>query len=175
MSAIEKIMRTSPVIPVLVIDDAAHAGPIAEALVAGGIAVLEVTLRTPAALDVIREMAQVEGAMVGAGTVLNETDLDAALDAGALHGLADDVADEGLRLRIIEGPAVGLADRRAGGGDDDGFSHGAFSWFPAPRLMPSASAAMWTNLSVCCRAPASASAPAASAISACRSSAAAVR
>lgn len=83
MKPIETIMRTAPVIPVLVIDDAAHAQPIAKALVAGGLRVLEVTLRTAAALDVIREMKKVEGAIVGAGTVLNETDLRAALDAGS--------------------------------------------------------------------------------------------
>ena len=83
MSAIDTIMRTSPVIPVLVIDDAVHARPIAEALVKGGLKVLEVTLRTGAALDVIREMKKVEGAIVGAGTVLNEQDLRASIDAGA--------------------------------------------------------------------------------------------
>lgn len=83
MHAIEAIMRTAPVIPVLVIDDAAHARPIAEALVAGGLRVLEVTLRTPAALEAIREMKQVPGAIVGAGTVLNPADLDKSLSAGA--------------------------------------------------------------------------------------------
>jgi 2-dehydro-3-deoxyphosphogluconate aldolase / (4S)-4-hydroxy-2-oxoglutarate aldolase len=80
---IETIMRTAPVIPVLVIEDAAYAQPIAAALVAGGLKVLEVTLRTAAALDVIREMKKVEGAIVGAGTVLTEADLRASLDAGA--------------------------------------------------------------------------------------------
>ena len=83
MSDIERIMRMAPVIPVLVIEDAAHAVPIARALVAGGLPVLEVTLRTPAALDVIRAMKQVEGAVVGAGTVLNPADLDVALQAGS--------------------------------------------------------------------------------------------
>lgn len=83
MTRIEQIMRTAPVIPVLVIDDAAHARPIAEALVAGGLRVLEVTLRTAAALDVIREMKSVTGAIVGAGTVLNEADLRASIDAGS--------------------------------------------------------------------------------------------
>ena len=83
MKPIETIMRTAPVIPVLVIEDAAHAQRIAQALVAGGLRVLEVTLRTAAALDVIREMKKVEGAIVGAGTVLNEADLRASLDAGA--------------------------------------------------------------------------------------------
>ncbi|HZV09953.1 MAG TPA: bifunctional 4-hydroxy-2-oxoglutarate aldolase/2-dehydro-3-deoxy-phosphogluconate aldolase [Novosphingobium sp.] len=81
--AIDAIMRQAPVIPVLVIDDVAHAVPIAEALVAGGLPVLEVTLRTPAALDVIRAMKTVPGAIVGAGTVLNPADLEAALDAGS--------------------------------------------------------------------------------------------
>jgi 2-dehydro-3-deoxyphosphogluconate aldolase/(4S)-4-hydroxy-2-oxoglutarate aldolase len=76
-------MDKAPVIPVLVIDDVTHAVPIAEALVAGGLPVLEVTLRTKAALDVIRAMKQVPGAIVGAGTVLNPADLDAALGAGA--------------------------------------------------------------------------------------------
>ena len=76
-------MRLAPVIPVLVIDDLAHAVPIAQALVAGGLPALEVTLRTPCALDVIRAMKQVPGAVVGAGTVLNPRDLDAALEAGA--------------------------------------------------------------------------------------------
>ncbi len=80
---LDEIMGTSPVIPVLVIDDAAHARPIAQALVRGGLRVLEVTLRTAAALDVIAEMAQVEGAIIGAGTVLNVAQLDAALAAGA--------------------------------------------------------------------------------------------
>ncbi len=83
MKPIERIMRTGPVIPVLVVDEAAHAAPIAEALVAGGIRVLEVTLRTPAALDVIARMKEVPGAIVGAGTVLNVRDLDAAMAAGA--------------------------------------------------------------------------------------------
>lgn len=82
-SPIEAIMRTAPVIPVLVIEDVAHAVPIAEALVAGGLPVLEVTLRTPVALDVIRAMKTVAGAIVGAGTVLNPADLDAALAAGS--------------------------------------------------------------------------------------------
>ncbi|MEY3985852.1 MAG: hypothetical protein RLZ59_1297 [Pseudomonadota bacterium] len=83
MRSIEAIMRTSPVIPVLVIEELGHAKPIAEALVAGGLRVLEVTLRTPCALEALQEMKQVEGAIVGAGTVLNGPDLRAAIDAGA--------------------------------------------------------------------------------------------
>ena len=80
---IEDIMRMAPVIPVLVIEDVAQAAPIAAALVAGGLNVLEVTLRTASALEVIREMKQVPGAIVGAGTVLNEHALHDALEAGS--------------------------------------------------------------------------------------------
>jgi 2-dehydro-3-deoxyphosphogluconate aldolase/(4S)-4-hydroxy-2-oxoglutarate aldolase len=76
-------MRTAPVIPVIVIEDVAHAVPLAEALVAGGLRVLEVTLRTPAALTSITAMKQVPGAIVGAGTVTNPKELDAALAAGS--------------------------------------------------------------------------------------------
>ena len=83
MSPIETIMRTAPVIPVLVIEDVAHARPIAEALVAGGLAVLEVTLRTADALDVIAEMKKVPGAIVGAGTIVDITGLESAIAAGA--------------------------------------------------------------------------------------------
>jgi 2-dehydro-3-deoxyphosphogluconate aldolase/(4S)-4-hydroxy-2-oxoglutarate aldolase len=80
---IDAIMRVAPVIPVIVIEEEAHAVPLAEALVAGGLSVLEVTLRTPAALAAIRAMKQVKGAIVGAGTVTNARELDAALAAGA--------------------------------------------------------------------------------------------
>jgi 2-dehydro-3-deoxyphosphogluconate aldolase/(4S)-4-hydroxy-2-oxoglutarate aldolase len=80
---IDAIMRTAPVIPVIVIEDEAHAVPLAEALVAGGLRVLEVTLRTPAALPAIRAMKQVPGAIVGAGTVTNPRELDAAMEAGS--------------------------------------------------------------------------------------------
>jgi 2-dehydro-3-deoxyphosphogluconate aldolase/(4S)-4-hydroxy-2-oxoglutarate aldolase len=83
MISLDAVMATAPVIPVLVVDDVAHARPLAHALVAGGLPVLEVTLRTPAALAVIAEMAQVPGAIVGAGTVLNGADLSAAAAAGA--------------------------------------------------------------------------------------------
>ncbi len=80
---IDAIMRVAPVIPVIVIEDEAHAVPLAEALVAGGLRVLEVTLRTPAALPAIRAMKQVDGAIVGAGTVTNPRELEAALEAGS--------------------------------------------------------------------------------------------
>jgi 2-dehydro-3-deoxyphosphogluconate aldolase / (4S)-4-hydroxy-2-oxoglutarate aldolase len=82
-ASVEKVMRLAPVIPVLVIEDIEHALPVAEALVAGGLPALEVTLRTECAIEAIKVMKQVPGAVVGAGTVLNPTDLDRAIDAGA--------------------------------------------------------------------------------------------
>ncbi|PWL35982.1 MAG: keto-deoxy-phosphogluconate aldolase, partial [Marivita sp. XM-24bin2] len=89
----EKICRLAPIIPVLVVDDASVARPLAEALVAGGLPVLEVTLRTDAALDVIREMAQVEGGVVGAGTLLTPEDVQNAVDAGARFGVSPGATD----------------------------------------------------------------------------------
>ncbi|MCC5968368.1 MAG: bifunctional 4-hydroxy-2-oxoglutarate aldolase/2-dehydro-3-deoxy-phosphogluconate aldolase [Pararhodobacter sp.] len=77
------LCRLAPVIPVLVIDDPRHAAKLAQALVAGGLPVLEVTLRTPDALDAIAEMARVPGARVGAGTVLSAHDAARASAAGA--------------------------------------------------------------------------------------------
>jgi 2-dehydro-3-deoxyphosphogluconate aldolase/(4S)-4-hydroxy-2-oxoglutarate aldolase len=103
MNGIERIMRTAPVIPVLVIDDANEAGPLAEALVAGGLTVLEVTLRTPAALDAIRAMKQVPGAIVGAGTVLNKRQLDDALAAGAEFVISPGLTDNLARSVIAAG------------------------------------------------------------------------
>ncbi|WP_049645333.1 bifunctional 4-hydroxy-2-oxoglutarate aldolase/2-dehydro-3-deoxy-phosphogluconate aldolase [Candidatus Rhodobacter oscarellae] len=83
-----EIMRKAPVIPVLVVEDAATASPLAKALVAGGLPVLEVTLRTPAALDAIRAMAEVPGGIVGAGTVLSAADVAAAKAAGATFAVS---------------------------------------------------------------------------------------
>jgi 2-dehydro-3-deoxyphosphogluconate aldolase/(4S)-4-hydroxy-2-oxoglutarate aldolase len=78
----------APVIPVLVIDDAASAADLARALVKGGLPALEVTLRTPAALEAIRAMADVEGGVVGAGTLLTPADVKAAKAAGAKFGVS---------------------------------------------------------------------------------------
>ena len=80
---IDTIMRTAPVIPVLVLDGSVDPAELAETLVDAGLPVIEVTLRTPAALDSIRSMSAVPGAIVGAGTVLDEAQLAQALDAGA--------------------------------------------------------------------------------------------
>jgi len=83
MPDIDRILAAAPVIPVLVIDRVDEAVAIAEALVAGGLPAIEVTLRTPAALDAIRAIKSVPGAIVGAGTILDPGQLDAALAAGA--------------------------------------------------------------------------------------------
>lgn len=93
----ERICRLAPVVPVLVVSDAATAGPLARALVAGGLPALEVTLRTPAALEVIAEMAKVEGGAVGAGTLLTPGDVIAAKEAGATFGVSPGATD-----RIID-------------------------------------------------------------------------
>jgi 2-dehydro-3-deoxyphosphogluconate aldolase/(4S)-4-hydroxy-2-oxoglutarate aldolase len=88
-----RIIGLAPVVPVLVVDDASLAENLAKALVAGGLPALEVTLRTPAALDVIREMAKVEGGVVGAGTLLTTKDVEDAKAAGALFGVAPGATD----------------------------------------------------------------------------------
>lgn len=87
------VCHLAPVIPVLVIDDAAHAANLARALVAGGLPALEVTLRTPAALDAIREMATVPGGVVGAGTLLTPADVENAKAAGATFGVSPGATD----------------------------------------------------------------------------------
>jgi 2-dehydro-3-deoxyphosphogluconate aldolase/(4S)-4-hydroxy-2-oxoglutarate aldolase len=83
-----RICRLAPVVPVLVIDDLLHAAPLARALVAGGLPALEVTLRTPCALDAIRAMSEVPGGVVGAGTLLTPADVRAAKAAGAMFGVS---------------------------------------------------------------------------------------
>lgn len=132
MRSIEAIMRTSPVIPVLVVEEVCHAKPMAEALVAGGLRVLEVTLRTPCALEALQEMKQVEGAIVGAGTVLNAADLRAAIDAGAEFivspGLTEPLGKAAINSGIPFLPGI------ANSGDimrglDLGLQH--FKFFPA--------------------------------------------
>lgn len=83
-----RVCALAPVIPVLVVEDAATTADLARALVTGGLPALEVTLRTPAALEAIREMARVEGGVVGAGTLLTEKDVEAAKEAGATFGVS---------------------------------------------------------------------------------------
>ena len=89
----EALCNLAPVIPVLVIDDASTAADLAQALVAGGLPVLEVTLRTVAALDAIRAMAEVEGGVVGAGTLLTPYDVQMAVEAGARFGVSPGATD----------------------------------------------------------------------------------
>ncbi|WP_317154041.1 bifunctional 4-hydroxy-2-oxoglutarate aldolase/2-dehydro-3-deoxy-phosphogluconate aldolase [Sphingopyxis indica] len=131
-SAIEQIMALAPVIPVIVIDRAEDAVPMAEALVAGGLPVLEVTLRTPAALDAIKAMKSVAGAVVGAGTVLNAKMLDDALDAGAEFivspGLTDSLGEAAVAAGIPFLPGVANAANIMAGLD---LGLGSFKFFPA--------------------------------------------
>ena len=81
---LDEILTLAPVIPVLVVDDVEHAVPLGRALVAGGLPVLEITLRTPVAMACIERMAgEIEGAIVGAGTVTSPSARQAAADVGA--------------------------------------------------------------------------------------------
>lgn len=132
MSHIADIMRTSAVIPVLVIEDAATAEPLARALVAGGLRVLEVTLRTPAALDAIREMKRVPGAIVGAGTVVNPDQFAEAMDAGCEFivspGLTERLAEPIIASGVPYLPGVATAGDIMRG-LDLGLTH--FKFFPA--------------------------------------------
>jgi 2-dehydro-3-deoxyphosphogluconate aldolase/(4S)-4-hydroxy-2-oxoglutarate aldolase len=123
---IEHVMRIAPVIPVLTVDDRLDPASLAETLVAAGLPVIEVTLRTPEALNAIRAMAEVEGAIIGAGTVLDPAQLGEAIDAGAqfivspglTEGLGRAVIDSGLAYLpgiasagdIMRGLDLGLSD-----------------------------------------------------------------
>jgi len=129
---IDAIMRTSPVIPVLVIEDAATARPLAEALVAGGLRVLEVTLRTPAALDAIAAMKQVPGAIVGAGTVVGHNQFDQAMAAGAEFIVAPGLT-EALAEPIIASGVPFLPGVATAGDLMRGYALGLrhFKFFPA--------------------------------------------
>ncbi|RUT34446.1 bifunctional 4-hydroxy-2-oxoglutarate aldolase/2-dehydro-3-deoxy-phosphogluconate aldolase [Arsenicitalea aurantiaca] len=82
VQALRATLSRAPVIPVIVLDDVEAARPLAEALVAGGLSVLEVTLRTPNALRVITEMAKVPGAIVGSGTVRSPLQMEQSADHG---------------------------------------------------------------------------------------------
>ncbi|MBB5199317.1 bifunctional 4-hydroxy-2-oxoglutarate aldolase/2-dehydro-3-deoxy-phosphogluconate aldolase [Glaciimonas immobilis] len=117
------IMRTSAVIPVIAIDDIAHAVPLAQALVAGGIRVLEVTLRTVHGLAAIRAMAEVPGAIVGVGTLTKPEEFAAARDAGAVFGVSPGLtsalvaAAKSSGLPLLPGvmtPSEVMAAREAG-------------------------------------------------------------
>lgn len=132
MTTIQDIMRTAPVIPVLVIEDAAHARPLAEALVKGGLRVLEVTLRTGAAIEAIAEMKKVPGAIVGAGTVVNTEQFKQVMNADV-----EFIVSPGLTERLgdpIVASGVPFLPGIANAGDimrglDLGLTH--FKFFPA--------------------------------------------
>ena len=132
---IDAIMRMAPVIPVLVIEEAVDPVALAEALVAGGLPVIEVTLRTPNALDAIRAMARVPGAVVGAGTVRDEAQLARALDAGARFivspGLTNALALAARDTEIPFLPGIATASDVLRG-LDLGLSH--FKFFPAEAM-----------------------------------------
>jgi 2-dehydro-3-deoxyphosphogluconate aldolase/(4S)-4-hydroxy-2-oxoglutarate aldolase len=92
-----EICQLAAVIPVLVVKSLDTAKPLAQALVAGGLPALEVTLRTPVALDVIRAMSDVQGGVVGAGTLLSPQDVKQAKAAGAQFGVAPGITDSLLK------------------------------------------------------------------------------
>jgi len=130
------VMRLSRVMPVVVIDDAADAEPLARALLAGGIRTVEITLRTPAALGAIRAIARnVPEMVVGAGTVLSGADLKAATDAGARYALSPGGTPELMELArnqeipFIPGVATSSEIMR---GHELGYTH--FKFFPAEQL-----------------------------------------
>ena len=103
--SVEEVMALAPVIPVLVVDKVADAVPLAQALVAGGLPALEVTMRTPVALEVMKEMAIIPGAVVGAGTVLNPKMLDDALNAGAQFVVSPGLTEPLGKAAIASGTA----------------------------------------------------------------------
>ena len=142
---IDAIMRTAPVIPVIVIDDLADALPLARALVAGGLPVLEVTLRTPQALECMRAIAaEVPDAVVGAGTVRTSADAVAAAHAGARFAVSPGFTpavgracrDAGLPL--LPGVATGSEIMTA---QEEGFS--ALKFFPAVQAGGTAMLKAW--------------------------------
>ena len=129
---IDAIMRMAPVIPVLVLDESLDPLALAETLVEAGLPVIEVTLRTPHALSAMNAMASVEGAIVGAGTVLNERMLEEALEAGAKFivspGLTESLghAAHARGVPLLPGVATAGDIMR---GLDMGLTH--FKFFPA--------------------------------------------
>ncbi len=130
------VLSISPVIPVVVIEDAATAAPLAKALLAGGVRTIEVTLRTPAALDAIRAIAQsVPEMTVGAGTVLTTDDLDAAIAAGARYALSPGATPKLMRaarkgpIPFIPGVATASEIMRA-----QALGYRCFKFFPAEQI-----------------------------------------
>jgi len=130
--SIDAIMRMAPVIPVLVIDQGPDPVALAETLVGAGLPVIEVTLRTQGALAAMRAMATVEGAVVGAGTVLNERMLGEAIDAGAEFIVSPGLTEPLGRAAVASGVPYLPGIANAGDimrGLDLGLSR--FKFFPA--------------------------------------------
>lgn len=129
---IDEIMRAAPVIPVLVLEGDADWSKLAETFVAAGLPVLEVTLRTPNAFSAIRQMAKVPGAIVGAGTVLNKSQLHDAIDAGSRFivapGLTDPLSKAAAELGVPYLPGVATAGDIMRGLD---LGLNRFKFFPA--------------------------------------------
>lgn len=129
---VRELMQVAPVIPVLVINDLAHAKPLAEALVAGGLRVLEVTLRTPIALQAIAAMSEVSEAIVGVGTALDGDDLKRAQDHGATFAVSPGFTPElgkaanAIDMPLLPGIMTPADIMRA---RDNGFT--ALKFFPA--------------------------------------------
>ena len=135
---INDIMRAAPVIPVLVLEEEMDWVALAETFVAAGLPVLEITLRTPVALDAIRRMGQVPGAIVGAGTVLNEAQLARAIDAGSRFivspGLTNPLALAARDTAIPFLPGIATAADIMRGLD---LGLDRFKFFPALSIHPS--------------------------------------
>jgi 2-dehydro-3-deoxyphosphogluconate aldolase/(4S)-4-hydroxy-2-oxoglutarate aldolase len=133
--SIEQIVSVAPVIPVLVLEDPVSALMVGEALLEGGLPVLEITLRTPAALDCIKTLSKLKGAIVGAGTVLSPDQLSASLDAGASFavspGSTPRLVESALQARVPYLPGVASASE-AMTLVELGLSH--FKFFPAEAL-----------------------------------------
>ncbi len=128
-----QVMQDASVIPVIVLNDVAHAVPMARALVAGGIRMLEITLRTPQALDCMRAIAaEVPEAVVGAGTIRSVADAKAALAAGARFGVSPGYttsigkACQDIGLPLLPGVATGSEIMQA---QEDGYTE--LKFFPA--------------------------------------------
>jgi len=129
---VDELMAVQPVIPVITIERVGDAIPLATALAGAGLRVLEVTLRTPAALDCIREMNTVSSAIVGAGTVLNARDVDAAVAHGATFivtpGLSEGTVTASARSGIPILPGIATATELMAGLD---LGLTRFKFFPA--------------------------------------------
>ena len=142
-----QVMQDAPVIPVIVLNDVAHAVPMARALLAGGIRMLEVTLRTPQALACIEAIAKaVPEAVVGAGTLRSKADAQAAANAGARFAVSPGYtsalgsACRDLDLPLLPGVATGGEIMAA---QEDGFS--ALKFFPALQAGGSAMLKAWSG------------------------------